>query len=217
MTDIVLADDHAAFADALAAVLENHGLKILAVERTLHAMVASTARWTPDLCIADRWFDDGDVIAAMPELRTAAPMTRVVVLSADPARDTAQRAIESGAHGFVHKTRGVSALLDAVDHVASGGLAVEIPPRWEPRQERPAAGSQQPVTPLTCRERDCLALLVEGASTAQMAARLGVGTNTVRSHVQALMTKLGVHTRLEAAAHAVRHGLVSTEAVEPRT
>jgi two-component system nitrate/nitrite response regulator NarL len=57
---------------------------------------------------------------------------------------------------------------------------------------------------------------VEGASTAQMAGRLGVGTNTVRSHVQALMTKLGVHTRLEAAAYAVRHGLVETSAVERR-
>jgi two-component system nitrate/nitrite response regulator NarL len=214
MTGIVLADDHAAFADALAAVLENHGLKILAVERSLRDTVASTGRWRPDLCVADRWFEDGDVLTALTELRAASPATKIVVLTADTARDAAQRALDGGARGFVHKTRGVSALLDAIDRVAADGVAVELPPRWTHGHERPATTGAPPVTPLTARERECLALLVEGASTGQMASRMGVGSNTVRSHVQALMTKLGVHTRLEAAAHAVRHGLVSTEAYE---
>lgn len=216
MTDIVLADEHAAFADALAAVLENHGLKVLAVERTLRAMVASTGRWKPELCLADRWFEDGDVIAVMPELRAAAPTTRVVVLSADPGRDTAQRAIDSGVHGFVHKTRGVAALLDALDRVAAGSVALELPPRWTQAREHPAEHARLPATPLTGREYECLRLLVDGASTLQMAGHLGVGSNTVRSHVQALMTKLGVHTRLEAAAYAVRHGLVATAAAAER-
>ena len=214
MSGIVLADDHAAFADALAAVLENHGPKILAVERSLRDTVASTGRWRPDLCVADRWFEDGDVLTALPELRAASPATKVVVLTADTARDAAERALDGGARGFVHKTRGVAALLDAIDRVAAGGVALELPPRWTHGQERPVTTGGSPVTPLTAREWECLALLVEGASTGQMATRMGVGSNTVRSHVQALMTKLGVHTRLEAAAHAVRHGLVPTEAYE---
>ncbi|MDT7742011.1 MAG: two-component system, NarL family, nitrate/nitrite response regulator NarL [Actinomycetota bacterium] len=209
MTDIVLGDDHAAFADALAAVLENHGVKVLGVETTLDDLLAATTRWTPDLCLADRWFEDGDVIERLPEFRAAAPSAAVVVLSADPTRDTAALAIERGAHGFVHKTRGVAALLDALDRVVAGDVVVELPPRWT-RQESPPEHVRPPTTPLTRREYECLGLLVEGASTVQMAGRLAVGTNTVRSHVQALLTKLGVHTRLEAAAYGVRHGLLES-------
>ena len=216
MTGVVLADDHAAFADALAAVLENHGLKVLAVERTLHATAVALDRWRPDLCVVDRWFEDGDVLAALPELRASAPTTRIVVLTADAARDTAPRTLDAGARGFAHKTRGVSALLDVIDRVAAGHVAVELPPRWGRGPERPAAAVRSPITPLTAREHECLALLVDGASTAQMAVRLGVGSNTVRSHVQALMTKLGVHSRLEATAYAVRHDLVPGDAVEHR-
>ncbi len=61
---------------------------------------------------------------------------------------------------------------------------------------------------LTIRERQCLQLLVEGLDTAQMAVRLGVSPATVRTHVQSLLTKLGVHSRLEAASLAVRHRLL---------
>lgn len=61
---------------------------------------------------------------------------------------------------------------------------------------------------LTIGERQCLRLLVEGRDTAQMAVRLGVSPATVRTHVQSLLTKLGVHSRLEAASLAVRHRLL---------
>ncbi len=149
MTEIVLADDHAAFADALAAVLENHGLSAVAVECTLEGVVAAVARCRPDLCVVDRWFDDGDALTALPDLRAASPGTRIVVLSADPDRSVAQRALESGADGFVHKTRGVSALLDALARVAAGSVAVEVPPRWAHAAEPPADRSRRPATPLT--------------------------------------------------------------------
>jgi two-component system nitrate/nitrite response regulator NarL len=107
MTDLVLADDHAAFADALAAVLENHGMTVVAVERTLAGTVAATGRCRPELCVVDRWFDDGDALEVLPALRVASPATRVVVLSADQDRGTPRMVIDAGAHGFVHKTRGV--------------------------------------------------------------------------------------------------------------
>jgi two-component system nitrate/nitrite response regulator NarL len=216
MIDIVLGEDHAAFADALATVLEDHGLKVLAVERTLHRVVEEVGTLRPDLLLVDRWFDDGDVFEVLADLQTASPGTAVVLLSADPARDTAQRALDAGARAFVHKTRGMSALLNALDRVEAGMVAVEIPPWWTGAREQRDARTRSPSTPLTDREYACLVLLVEGANTGQMAGRLGVEVNTVRSHVQSLLTKLGVHTRLEAAAHAVRDGLVEASQVERR-
>jgi DNA-binding NarL/FixJ family response regulator len=214
MTDIVLGDDHAAFADALATVLEDHGLKVLTVERTLSRVVEEVGSRRPDLVLADRWFDDGDFFEVIADLRAASPETTVVVLSADTDHDTAQRALDAGARAFVHKTRGMSALLDALDRVEAGTVVVELSPRRTAERERRDPRARRPSTPLTDREYACLALLVEGASTVEMAERLGVGINTVRSHVQSLLTKLGVHTRLEAAAHAVRDGLIEAEGIE---
>lgn len=215
MIDIILGDDHAAFADALATVLEDHGLKVLAVERTLERVVEEVDTRRPDLLLTDRWFDDGDLLEVLADLRTVSPETTIVVLSADTAGDTAQRALDAGARAFVHKTCGMSALFDALDRVEAGMVAIEISPRRTVERERRDA-RRPPSTPLTDREYSCLVLLVEGASTVQMAGCLGVGVNTVRSHVQSLLTKLGVHTRLEAAAHAVRDGLVEASGVERR-
>ena len=64
---------------------------------------------------------------------------------------------------------------------------------------------------LTGREWQCLAMLVEGLNTTAMTARLGVSRTTVRTHVQALLTKLGVHSRLEAASLAVRYRLLDED------
>jgi len=208
MTDIVLGDDHAAFADALAAVLTDHGHRVLAVESAAADVVSSVRTLSPDLCLLDRWFEDEDGLDLLPELSACSACTRTLVITADPDRDAAQGALDRGARGFVHKTRGVSALLGAIDRVMAGETVVELPPRWNvPRSSR-AQQAQRLAAHLTLRENECLALLVEGASTPEMAARLGVGVTTVRTHVQAAMSKLGVHTRLEAAAFAVRHGLV---------
>jgi DNA-binding CsgD family transcriptional regulator len=80
----------------------------------------------------------------------------------------------------------------------------DAPTRRVPGQSRAAvlAGA------LTARERECLGLLVAGLDTAAMVARLGVSRTTVRTHLQSVLTKLCVHSRLEAASFAVRHRLV---------
>jgi DNA-binding NarL/FixJ family response regulator len=208
MTDIVLADDHVAFVEALGSVLTEDGYEVRAVEHTAAAAVATVRRCRPALCLLDRWFEDGDVLTVLPELRDAVPATRIVVLTADPDRHAPVLALQAGAHGFVHKTRGVSALLDALERVAAGSTALELPPRWTTSPSADAGQVARLAAHLTAREHQCLTLLVEGASTPEMAARLEVGTTTVRTHVQSLLTKLGVHTRLEAAAFAVRSGLV---------
>lgn len=206
MPDIVLGDDHTAFADALATVLADEERRVVALEGTAAGVLAAVRDHQPDLLLLDRWFEDGDGFTIVPALVEASPRTRILVITADPDQDVARQALAAGAHGFVHKTRGASALLGAIDRVLAGDTVIELPPRWTtPQQPRSRA---TPIPHLTAREQQCLTLLVEGAGTAEMAALLSVGVTTVRTHVQALMTKLGVHTRLEAAAYAVRHGLV---------
>jgi two-component system, NarL family, nitrate/nitrite response regulator NarL len=214
MVNILLADDHTAFAEALAHVLDDVDRHVVGVTCLLDDVIAAVRATSPDLCLLDRWFDDDDALDLLSDLRAARAEMKIVLLTADPDRDVPRRAFDRGADGFVHKTRGISALLDALDRVLDGETVVELPPRWTaPRRADPSADSHGPrllATYLTAREKQCLALLVDGVSTAEMATRLGISITTVRTHVQAVITKLSVHTRLEAVAYAVRYGLTAT-------
>lgn len=212
MTDVVVGDDHGVFVDALSTVLGQRRLVVRAVAHRASDVLTAVARHTPAVCLLDRTFADGDGIELIPELLAASPRTRVIVVTADPDHGAAARALARGARGFVHKTRGVTALVDAIHDVVDGATVVELPPRRrDPDPIGPDAADTavgRLASYLTRRERQCLALMVDGRSTGEIAAEWGVSVTTVRTHVQAVLTKLGVHTRLEAATLAARHDLV---------
>jgi two-component system nitrate/nitrite response regulator NarL len=214
MVNILVADDHTAFAEALAEVLDDVDRHVVGVTCSVEDIIADVRATSPDLCLLDRWFDGEDALGLLSDLRAARAQMKIILFTADPDHDLPRRAFERGADGFVHKTRGISALVNALDRVVDDEAVVEVPPRWTaPRRADPSADSHGPrllATYLTARERQCLALLVDGVSTAEMGTRLGITTTTVRTHVQAVITKLGVHSRLEAVAWAVRYGLVAT-------
>jgi len=205
---LVICDDHVVFADALAAVLTQHGFAVRAVVSRLPAVVPALREHQPDVCLLDRRFGELDGLAVLEGIRLVASTTKVLVLTADPTAAGADEAIEAGAAGFVQKTFGVLTLVESIRRVVGGELVVNS--HWA--NPRPSGGERgdalRLATHLTAREWECLAMLVEGLGTTQMAARLGVATTTVRSHVQALLSKLGVHSRLEAASLAVRHSLL---------
>jgi len=209
MIEVVIGDDHALFLDALSSVLTQHGSTVTKAT-TIAETINAVRNRQPDICLVDRHFAAGnDGLAAPAEISSSSPRTRVLVLSADADSDTVMRAIRAGAAGYVHKTRGVSVLKQAIERVLRGEVVVEVPATPE---IRPQLARQRDALRLagylTARERKCLELLVEGQDTAAMVSSLGVSAATVRTHVQALLTKLGVHSRLEAAAFAVRHGVL---------
>lgn len=208
--DVVVGDDHGVFVDALSTVLGQRRLVVRAVAHRASEVLATVAEHTPTVCLLDRSFADGDGIDLIPDLLAASPRTRIIVVTADPDHGSAERALTRGARGFVHKTRGVTALVEAIHRVVDGGTVVELPPRRR-TTDPDEADVRRRASHLTPRERECLALMVEGRGTADIAAHWGVSVTTVRTHVQAVLIKLGVHTRLEAAALAARHGLVPTQ------
>jgi DNA-binding NarL/FixJ family response regulator len=101
----------------------------------------------------------------------------------------------------------VLALVAGIDRVLDGETIVDIPAEPSVRWPERADSTHRLAAHLTGRELECLAMLVEGLDTAAMVARLGVSRTTIRTHIQAVLTKLGVHSRLEAASVAVRYGL----------
>jgi DNA-binding NarL/FixJ family response regulator len=215
--DIVLADDHVVFTDALTAILKQLGHEVVAAVTSRAALANNVQTLQPDICIIENHLHDGDGVDLIEQLTGASPHTRIVVLTADRDPGTLRRALDAGAAGYVHKTRGFAALLDVLSRVSGGEVVIEG------SFARPNALAEQPppqllrmANYLTHRELECLALLAAGLDTATMAARLGLSTTTIRSHVQAVLTKLGVHSRLEAASLAMRYHLVdATEPCEP--
>lgn len=209
--ELVLADDHRVFVDAMATVLTRQGFRISAVAHTVAQAVAAVAGQRPAVCLVDRHFADGDGLDAVRRLLAVSPGTKVVVLSADRDPPGVERALRAGASGYLHKSRPLTALIAALDRILADEIVADpADAAVVPRQSR-RHDAWRPAEYLTAREWDCLALLVEGLDTTAMAARLGVSRTTVRTHVQALLTKLGVHSRLEAASFAVRHRLLEEE------
>jgi two-component system, NarL family, nitrate/nitrite response regulator NarL len=210
LIEVVIGDDHAVFLDALATVLAEQGCAVTKAT-TISDTVKAVRRRQPDVCLVDRHFAAGvDGLGALGEISGASPRTKVLILSADGNSDSIMRAMRAGAAAYVHKTRGVAVLRQTIERVLRGEIVIEVPAA---PGIRPQLARQQDALRLagylTARERQCLALLVEGQDTAAMISRLGVSAATVRTHVQALLTKLGVHSRLEAAAFAVQHGLLN--------
>ena len=127
-------------------------------------------------------------------LRTDAdvPMPAVVVLTSYDYPQYADAALRLGAAGFVVKTAPTAELLDAIRRAAAGGLAFGV---------RPGKG----VT-LTGREREVVRLVVDGASNDEIGGRLGISSRTVESHLRRLFERVGVASRTELAARALREG-----------
>jgi len=139
------------------------------------------------------------------------PEAKVVVLAAHGSARGIRDAIASGVHGYLTKDTSARLFLRSVMAILGGDVV--IPQRLaasslgaRTAEEESARLLEDQLTP---REREVLGLLVEGASSEQIAVRLTVSPNTVRTHIQNVLTKLQVRSRLEAAAFAVRWGLVS--------
>jgi two-component system, NarL family, nitrate/nitrite response regulator NarL len=204
---LVLGDDHVVFLDALSTVLSQHGYVVSAVARNAPEMVALVRRDRPDACLIDRNAPLDDDAQTIAQVLAASQGTNVVVLGAAAGREAVGRALDAGASGYLHQSRGVGALISALERVLRGEVVVDVPQASAPRRSAEPNQALRLAGHLTSRERECLMMLVEGLDTAAMVERLGVSRTTVRTHLQAVLTKLGVHSRLEAASFAVRHRL----------
>jgi two-component system, NarL family, nitrate/nitrite response regulator NarL len=205
---LVLGDNHVVFLDALSSVLTQHGHAISPVARSAAEMFALVRRDRPDVCVIDRYPAMDDGAQTIGRVRAASDSTSVLVISADHDTEAVGRALDAGASGYVHQSRGVGELIGALERVLQGEIVVDVPDVQPPTRRSPQPNQALRLAGhLTSRERECLMMLVEGLDTAAMMDRLCVSRTTVRTHLQAVLTKLGVHSRLEAVSFAVRHRL----------
>ncbi|HEX3390506.1 MAG TPA: response regulator transcription factor, partial [Streptosporangiaceae bacterium] len=126
MTGLVIGDDHSVFLDAMSAVLGQRGYEVT-VARSVPDTIETVRRTQPDVCLIDRNFGGDDGITAISPMLAASTRTKVLVLSADPDTEGIRQALHAGASGYLHKTRGVSALTRAIERVQRGEVVVDVP------------------------------------------------------------------------------------------
>jgi two-component system nitrate/nitrite response regulator NarL len=207
---VLIVDDHVLFAEAVRMALEANGFAVVGVVPTLEEGAEAVGRLAPDLVLLDIGLPDGSGIALGEAILREHPRTHVVALSALTDARTVREALQTGFHGYVVKDTPIARLVQSMKSVLAGEVVVPraVSPRVAGMQTSEEEAVSLLVDQLTAREREVLALLVEGSSGKMIARALGISPNTVRTHVQNVLTKLQVSSRLEAATFAVRHRVV---------
>jgi two-component system NarL family response regulator len=211
-TRVLIVDDHALFAEALAARLGREpDLVILPIAGDVRRALALTATERPQVLVLDLTLGAESGLDVLDRVRADHPDVRVVVLTAMSDLDALVQAVRRGAVGWLEKTESADLVARVIRSAArQGGW---IPPdvlgdvlrRLVREGAEPEGGAL--LAELTPREREVLQCMVDGLGRAEIAERLGLSANTVRTHTQNLLAKLGLHSALEAITVAMRAGM----------
>lgn len=218
MIRILLVDDHALFRQPLAFMLEREpDMTVAGQAGTLaEARQVIQSAGSVDVAVVDLGLPDGDGVELIRDLRALNPHALVLVVTAQADRQRWAEALEAGAAGVLHKSASLDQIIDAIRRLHAGGhllspaellelLRLAGERRARDLEARAALGR------LTPRERDVLQALAEGLSDKEIAQRLHISVETVRTHMVNILGKLGVESRLQALVVALRHGFVRIE------
>jgi two-component system nitrate/nitrite response regulator NarL len=211
---LLICDHHVLFAESLAHMLATRGYGNVGITHHPDRLVELLRGEPVDVCLLDVIFGEDSIVDRLPMLRTSSPRTQLILLTAtvDAALLSAARA--AGIRGVADKRQPVTEMLQVLSRVVAGESVIEpeAPARVPVNTARRYANDALRLGSfLTAREREALSGLVRGDNTKRMARSMGIASATARCHVQNVLTKLGAHSRLEAATSAVRYGLVSPE------
>lgn len=199
MIRVLLAEDQAMVRGALAALLGLEGdIAIVAEVARGDEVIPAALATHPDVALLDIEMPGADGLQAAQALRAAMPACRVVILTTFGRSGYLRRAIESGAIGFLLKDAPAADLAVAIRRVMVGERVVD--------PELALAALSEGANPLTSRERGVLTACLDGASIADIAARLSLSEGTVRNHISTAIQKLNARNRMDAARIAQHKG-----------
>jgi DNA-binding NarL/FixJ family response regulator len=209
---VLLVDDHQLLTGALSQMLAREvDIHVVGIAGSV-AEAKSLARERLDVVLMDYRLPDGTGAEATRAIKARWPAARIVMLTALNDDETVLESIQAGADGYLTKDKAVEEVVTAVRAAHAGetllprSVIVGIAQRVVAARDRGADRRQ--VEPLTPRELEVLRALTEGLSTPEICERLYIAPNTLRTHVQNIMGKLRVHSKLEAVAFALRNHLV---------
>ncbi|WP_338040839.1 response regulator transcription factor [Nocardiopsis baichengensis] len=212
---VLLVDDQVPLRRALRTVLSaDPGIEVVGDVGDGRAAIEAVRSQGVDVVLMDIRMPGLDGVGATKEVTRLSPTTRVLILTTFDADELVAAAVRAGASGYLTKDTRPNALRKAVHDVAAGtsalapGVAATVidllreAPRAEPRT------SAEPLGALSPREVDVFMLIAAGRSNTEIGEELFLSQNTVKTHVRAVLTKLGLRDRVHVVIHAYEHGLI---------
>lgn len=209
---ILIIDDHTLFRVGLQGLLEHRGIEVIAAVGDGQEGLTLAEELRPDVVLLDMRMPGGlDGLAVLRHLRQTGLRMPIAMLTTSSNEQDLVEALRSGAQGYLIKDMEPDDLVLALRDIVAGKTVVA--PDLAPvlakvvQGESVIARDPSPFSELTPRESEILVLLAEGQSNKAIARNLGISDGTVKLHVKAILRKLGVHSRVEAAVIAVEQGL----------
>ena len=205
---VVLVDDHTMVRKGLALFLKAFDdLELAGEAENGAAAIQLCGEILPDVVLMDMVMPDMDGVSATRAICQQFPQVQVIALTSFKEGDLVNNALEAGAIGYLLKDVSADELARAIRAAHSGRATLS--PEAAQALVQTANQPPDPGLDLTDREREVLALMVEGLNNTQIAGKLTVSPSTVKSHVSNILSKFGVASRTEAVTLALRHGLVT--------
>ena len=202
-TRLLIADDHVILRMGLVTLFENTpGFEIAGEADDGEQAVKETLRLKPDVVIMDLSMPVKDGIEATREIMSAAPETKILVLTTFATSDSISDVLAAGARGVVLKNIPREQLLSSIRRVVAGEQVLS-------EDVKAVLAEDPPVAPLSSRQGEILNMLAKGFSNREMAEILGISVTVVKEHITALYGKLGAANRAEAIAIALRKSLLN--------
>jgi two-component system nitrate/nitrite response regulator NarL len=203
---ILLIDDHALFRIGLQELLERRGLEVVAAVGDSEEGLRQVQELQPDVVLLDMRMPRMSGLEVLRMLQQQGAQMPIVILTTSREENDLIASLQCGARGYLLKDMEPDDLIQALQRILAGETVVA--PELTVVLAKAVRGEQAPAVPqameqLTPREREILCLLAEGQSNKVIARNLGISDGTVKLHVKAILRKLGVHSRVEAAVLAV--------------
>lgn len=204
---VLIVEDHQIVADGLTALLNDQkDMTVVGNVASVAESAERAAEVTPDIVLLDFRLNDGTGADAAAAIRRVVPNAKHIFLTREDSDVARFAALESGASGFIHKSRAATEVVDAIRTVAQGGTLITPSAIATLLNRRRQTDSQR--ESLTPREKEVLRLMAEGTSSRDIASKLGISYATVRTHIRSLDAKLGVHSKVQAIVKARELALI---------